>query len=103
MKANILSADKKVMPVYSEEQQADVDTIMVEVKVQFVKENGDVYFTQTYARRPEDFDEENPTAYFDDQAQALQNDLDQQVANVDNNTSNATADVVIQKLLAHKK
>jgi len=103
MKANILSADKKIMPVYSEEQQADVDTIMIEVKVQFVKDNGDVYYTQSFARRPEDFDEEDPTAYFDEQAKALQNDLEQQAANVDNNTSNQVADVVIAKLLAHKK
>lgn len=98
MKAIILSAEKKTLPIQDPETLKDVDVVMVEVKVQFQKEDGTPYFTQTYALAPQSFDENNPSEYFDIQAQAMQNELDLALKNVVVNSDNVKADAVVEQL-----
>lgn len=98
MRATILSAEKKILP-FPNEEGTDVDTLMIEVKVQYQKDDGTPYMTQNYARTPASFDLENITAEFDTIAQSMQNDITDAVENQDKNEASAVADEIINKLL----
>lgn len=102
MKANITNVEKWVIPQWDGEQGADVDTLMVVVSVDFVKADGTIYLSQIYARRPEEFDAENPTAYFDAQADALQADIDNAEETKEIQQDSKKADDIINKITALK-
>ena len=72
MKAAITSAETGLLPLYDNEQQTEVLTPVVITTVEFQKDDGTVYFTQTYACKPEDFPADN----YQSQADAMQADLD---------------------------
>ena len=56
------------------------------------------YLTQKFAQRPEEVDQDNPTAYFDRQANILQAELDGQQANAETQAQSQLADQIVEKL-----
>lgn len=102
MKANITNVEKWVIPQYDATEQKDIDTLMIVVSVDFIKADGTTYLSQIYARKPEDFDENNPTEYFDAQAEALQADLDNAEQTKEIQQDSKVADSIIAKIKAKK-
>lgn len=99
MKANITSAVKQILPVYSADAGQDVDTLMVVVGVDFVNDDGSPYSHQDYAKLPGDLDAmDDPKQYFQDQADVMQNDIDQAAIDAPQVVAQAQADDVISKL-----
>lgn len=98
MKAKIVQVQKQTLPLYDSKTQKDELTLVVVTTVEFYKDDGTLYHTQSYAQRPEEIDPENPKAYFDRQAQAMQADVDGQAANAVLQEKSNLADQIIQKL-----
>lgn len=94
MKALIRSAEKETLPQFSAEANANVDTIVISVLVDFADEEGNVLHSQRYARRPEEFDE----GEFDRIAQSMQDDADHLVNHAETHERNRLADIAIEKL-----
>lgn len=97
MIAKIISAEKQTIPRYNNETEVDEPTIMVVTKVEFYKDNGDLYYTQSYAQRPEDMGED-PTAYFKAQAVVMQKDLDDELAHEQDHAASELADKIVEQL-----
>lgn len=99
MKAIIVSAEKQTIPQFNQDSQKDEPTLVVATTVQFQKDDGTAYLTQTFAQRPEDIDADNPQAYFDRQADILQRDLDASAANAPQQANSTLADEIVEKLI----
>lgn len=99
MKAVIVKAEKQTLPQFSAATNQDEPTLVVVTTVNFYKDDGTLYHTQTYAQRPEEIDLEDPQAYFDRQAQVLQTDCDGSQANAENEETSALADQIVEKLM----
>lgn len=97
MKAVILNADKQILPRYNKDTEQDEDTLMVVVQVAFQNDDGSTHHTQTYARLPEESGDD-PKSYFQDQADAMQADIDNSEATAQTVEDSALADEVISKL-----
>lgn len=102
MKAVILSATKETLPQFDPVAGQDVPTIVVKFDVQYQNDDGTVHSEQSYARRPQDLDAENPTAEFDRQAQVLQTEIEQRAANLPNEEANAAADAILSKITVNQ-
>lgn len=64
MKAVIVKSEKQTIPQFNAATGKDEPTRVVVTHVHFVKDDGSVYHSQTFAQRPEEIDAENPRAYF---------------------------------------
>jgi hypothetical protein len=99
MKAIIVSAEKQTIPQFNQISGQDEPTLVVVTTVQFQKDDGTLYLTQTFAQRPEEIDADDPQAYFDKQAGILQTDLDGTEANAQQEADSALADEIVEKLI----
>jgi hypothetical protein len=102
MKAVIVTAEKQTLPQFNVATNQDEPTLVVVTTVEFHNDDGTLYHTQTYAQRPDEIDPENPQAYFDRQAQVLQNDIDGRKANAGNEAASELADQIVEKLMPTK-
>jgi hypothetical protein len=98
MKAIIISAEKQTIPQFNDDTQQDEPTLVVVTTVQFQNDDGTSHLTQTYAQKPSEIDADNPSAYFDRQAEILQTDVDGQQANQQQEAQSTLADEIIEKL-----
>lgn len=98
MKAVIVKSEKQTLPQFNAATGKDEPTLVVVTHVHFVKDDGSVHHSQTFAQRPEEIDAENPRAYFDRQAAVLQGDLDGTEANAESQASSELADKIVEKL-----
>jgi len=102
MIAKIISAEKQTIPRYNNETGIDEPTIMVVTTVEFYKDDGSLYYTQSYAQRPEDMGED-PIAYFKAQAAAMQSDLDDQQAHAQDRADSELADKIVEQINSSNK
>lgn len=98
MKAKIISAEKQTLPRYSTDAGQDEPTLMVVATVEFTLDDGTPHHTQTYARLPEELGDD-PKAYFQAQADAMQADLDHSQVQAVVDASSKLADEKINQLL----
>lgn len=94
MKAIIRSATKETLPRYSNKVDANIDTIVVVVGVDFVDDSGATVLSQKYSRLPEEFDHEE----FDRIARSLQGDIDHSILHAEDLKRNKDADQILEKL-----
>jgi hypothetical protein len=94
MKYKILSADKQTLPRFNNQTNQDEPSVMVVTKVEFSTDDGHVVSVQEYAHLPEDVSPE----YFQAQANAMQNDLDNAQATVGTQAASKLADEKLQQL-----
>ncbi len=98
MKAVIISAEKQMLPRYSAATNQDEPTLMVVTMVEFRLDDGTPYHTQTYARLPEELGED-PKAYFQAQADAMQADIEHGKVQSAVDASSKLADDKINQLM----
>lgn len=100
MKAVINSASKQTLPRFNKDTNQDELAVMVVVEVDFVREDGGLAGSQSYAVLPEQLGED-PLAYFQAQADALQADEDQAKAAKPVEEQSKAADAAITKLMSN--
>jgi len=99
MKAVITNAEKQTIPQFNKATNQDEPTLVVTTTVNFYNDDGTLYLTQSYAQRPEEIDTENPQAYFDRQAEILQNDIEGRISNAEKEATSELADEIVEKLM----
>lgn len=97
MKAKIISAKKDMLPRYNAATNQDEPTLVVIIGVEFYKDDGTLHHTQTYAMLPEEVPAD-VAAYYQKQADAMQQDLDGQVVNAANQKKSEMADSIVEKI-----
>jgi len=98
MKAIVTHVEKQTLPQFNKATGQDEPTLVVATTVEFFKDDGTLYHTQTYAQRPEEIDANDPQAYFDKQASVLQADVEGAASHVQDEAASKLADEIVAKL-----
>jgi hypothetical protein len=94
MQAQVLSAEKVLMPNGRNEDGTDRDSVMVVVSVKFSLDDGTLYHTQKYAFTPDHV----PQDGFRSQAAAMQADLDRSTVQAPVDEQSKLADEQVENL-----